>query len=107
MVVINQGQNSTLYLTGTEKVTLTPPYYFLFNLVSRENRDVSASFLLTDTSSFPTRYNEFTITTAQAATLLVGEHKFTLYAQSSAVNTDPALADEAVEVGVAIVRAAS
>lgn len=107
MVVITQGQNSTLYLTGTEKVTLTPPYYFLFNLVSREDRDTSVSFLLTDTSSFPTRYNEFTITSAQAATLLTGEHKFTLYAQSSSTNTDPALANEAVEVGVAIVRAAS
>lgn len=107
MVVITQGQNSKLYLTGTEKVTLAPPYYFLFNLVSRESRDVSASFLLTDTSSFPTRYNEFTLTTTQAATLLPGEHKFTLYAQSSSTNTDPDLADEAVEVGVAIVRAAS
>ena len=105
MVVINQGQNSVLRLTGTERVTLTPPYYFLFNLVSRENRDVSASFLLTDTSSFPMRYNEFTITEAQAETLTVGEHKYTLYAQSSSTNTDPALANEAVEVGVAVVRA--
>lgn len=106
MVVITQGQNSTLYLTGTEKVTLNPPYYFLFNLVSREHRDVSASFLLSDTSSFPIRYNEFAITSVQAATLLTGEHKFTLYAQSSSSNTDPDLANEAVEVGVAIVRAA-
>lgn len=107
MVVITQGQDTTIRLTGTERVTLTPPYYFLFNLVSRESRDVSASFLLTDTSSFPIRYNEFTITEAQAATLLVGEHKYTLYAQSSSSNTDPAEADEAVEVGVAIVRAES
>jgi len=104
MVIITQGQNSTLLLTGTEKVTLTPPYYFLFTLVSRESRDVSASFLLTDTSSFPMRYNQFTVTTAQAATLLEGEHKYTLYAQSSSSNTDPDLADEVVEVGVAIVN---
>lgn len=104
MVIITKGQNSTLLLTGTEKVTLTPPYYFLFTLVSRESRDVSESFLLTDTSSFPTRYNEFTITTAQAADLLAGEHKYTLYAQSSSSNTDPAQANEVVETGLAIVR---
>lgn len=107
MVVIQKGQSSTLYLTGTEKVTLDPPYYFLLNLVSREQRDVSESFLLTDSSSFPTRYNEFTITSGQVATLLTGEHKYTLYAQESSSNTDPDLADEVVEVGIAIVRAAS
>jgi hypothetical protein len=56
--------------------------------------------LVTDLSSFPTRYNQFNITTAQSANWEKGEYKYTIYAQSSAVNTDPTLANQSVETGI-------
>jgi hypothetical protein len=100
MLIIDTTQLSTLYVTATEKVTLNPPYYFLLSLNNREERDITYNILVTDLSSFPTRYNEFAITTAQSGAWEKGEYKYTIYAQSSAVNTDPTLANEAVESGV-------
>ena len=100
MLIIDSSQLSTLYVTATEKVTLSPPYYFLLSLNNREERDITYNILVTDLSSFPTRYNQFNITTAQSANWEKGEYKYTIYAQSSAVNTDPTLANEAVESGV-------
>lgn len=100
MLIIDSSQLSTLYVTATEKVTLSPPYYFLLSLNNREERDITYNILVTDLSSFPTRYNQFNITTAQSANWEKGEYKYTIYAQTSAVNTDPTLANEAVESGV-------
>jgi hypothetical protein len=100
MLIIDTTQLSTLYVTATEKVTLNPPYYFLLSLNNREERDITYNILVTDLSSFPTRYNEFAITTAQSSAWEKGEYKYTIYAQTSAVNTDPTLANEAVESGV-------
>jgi hypothetical protein len=100
MLIIDSSQLSTLYVTATEKVTLSPPYYFLLSLNNREERDITYNILVTDLSSFPTRYNEFAITTAQSSAWEKGEYKYTIYAQSSSVNTDPTLANEAVESGV-------
>jgi hypothetical protein len=100
MLIIDTTQLSTLYVTATEKVTLSAPYYFLLSLNNREERDITYNVLVTDLSSFPTRYNEFAITTAQSGAWEKGEYEYTIYAQSSAVNTDPTLANEAVESGV-------
>jgi hypothetical protein len=100
MLIIDTTQLSTLYVTATEKVTLSPPYYFLLSLNNREERDITYNILVTDLSSFPTRYNEFAITTAQSANWEKGEYEYTIYAQSSAVNTDPTLANESVETGI-------
>ena len=100
MLIIDSSQLSTLYVTATEKVTLSPPYYFLMSLNNREERDITYNILVTDLSSFPTRYNQFNITTAQSGAWEKGEYKYTIYAQTSAVNTDPTLANEAVESGV-------
>jgi hypothetical protein len=100
MLIIDTTQLSTLYVTATEKVTLNPPYYFLLSLNNREERDITYNILVTDLSSFPTRYNEFAITTAQSANWEKGEYKYTIYAQTSAVNTDPTLANQSVETGI-------
>lgn len=100
MLIIDTSQLSNLYVTATEKVTLSPPYYFLLSLNNREDRSITYNVLVSDLSSFPTRYNEFAITTAQSATWEKGEYEYTIYAQTSSTNTDPTLANEAVESGV-------
>ena len=104
MLVIDSSQLSTIYVTATEKVTLSPPYYFLFSINNREERDITYNVLVTDLSSFPTRYNQFNITTAQSANWQKGEYKYTIYAQSSSSNTDPTAANEVVETGILKVK---
>lgn len=105
MLIIQQGTASTLLVTATEKVTIDPPVFFLFNFQSLLTNE-SYNVLLTDTSPHPTRYNEFSISSAQAANMSPGEHRYTIYAQNSNSNTDPDDADEVVETGLAIVRRA-
>jgi hypothetical protein len=104
MLIITTTATSTLYATATEKVTLATPYYFLLSMTNREDRSITYNFLITDISSFPTRYNQFAITTAVSGNFVKGEYKYTIYAQSSSSNTDPASANEAVETGLMIVR---
>lgn len=100
MLIIDTSQLSTLYVTATEKVTLNPPYYFLLSLNNREERDITYNILVTDLSSFPTRYNQFAITTAQSGAWEKGEYKYTIYAQTSSTNTNPTLANQSVETGI-------
>jgi len=100
MLIIDTTQLSNLYVTATEKVTLNPPYYFLLSLNNREERDITYNILVTDLSSFPTRYNQFAITTAQSSAWEKGEYEYTIYAQSSSSNTDPTLANQSVETGI-------
>jgi len=100
MLIIDTTQLSSLYVTATEKVTLSPPYYFLLSLNNREERDITYNVLVTDLSSFPTRYNQFNITTAQSSAWEKGEYEYTIYAQSSSSNTDPTLANQSVETGI-------
>jgi VCBS repeat-containing protein len=58
------------------------------------------NFLATDTSCATARFNLFTITEGTTVTLNdAGQWNYSIYAQTSAVNTDPDNADELVEVG--------
>jgi len=100
MLIIDTSQLSSIYVTATEKVTLNPPYYFLLSLNNREDRSITYNLLVTDLSSFPTRYNQFNISTAQSGAWAKGEYEYTIYAQSSSSNTDPTLANQSVETGV-------
>lgn len=59
------------------------------------------NFLVTDTSCATSRFNLFTITEGTTVSLDdTGQWDYTIYAQTSAVNTDPDLADELVEIGM-------
>lgn len=100
MQIIDTTASSTLLVTATEKVTLSPPYYFLLSLNNREERDITYNVVVTDISSFPTRYNEFVITTATSGTWEKGEYEYTIYAQSSSSNTNPSLANQVAETGI-------
>jgi hypothetical protein len=64
--------------------------------------DAVKNFLLTDTSTFKERYNEFLFDegVTDAKTLEVGEHEYKIYAQISSNNLNPSLADELVETGL-------
>jgi hypothetical protein len=104
MLIVDTSQTSTLLVTATEKVTLNPPYYFLLSINNREERSTTYNLLVTDLSSFPSRYNQFAITTAQSSAWVKGEYEYTIYAQSSSSNTNPANANEVVETGIMKVK---
>ena len=101
MLHINKGQSNTIYVTANEKVTLTNPV-FLFVFFSQMTKE-TVSFILANESLHTSRYDQFTFTEGGSKTLAVGKHYYTIYAQESADNTDPDLADEEVERGIATV----
>lgn len=104
MITINKGASNTMYVTATEKVTITNPFFLISfkHMVSGGIR----TFLVSDTSTHTERYNEFTFTEGATTqkTLPVGEYEYTIYAQTSSNNTNPALANEVVEEGIAVVK---
>jgi hypothetical protein len=100
MLHITKQDTKVLYLTLTEKTTISNPTY-LFSLKSRQTDNVK-NFILTDISVYPERYNEFEFTEGdtEATTLEVGEHLYTIYAQIDPNNLNPNNSDEIVETGI-------
>jgi len=105
MIRLSLGANIVV-LTLTEKVTITDPT-FLFEFYNNQTF-VKYYCIADDVSLYPDRYNKFTITlTAGVPVPLSGEvslpigdeYNYTVYAQTSTTNLDPALADEVVEIG--------
>jgi hypothetical protein len=109
MIVIEQGESNDVVVTVTEKTTLplaSAKYLFVFThqLTGAQNTCIAANI-----SNFRDRYDRFTITesnteartTGTLALPNIGEYNYTIYAQLSTSNLDPANADEVVEVGIA------
>ena len=98
MLQITKGETKNWYLTLTEKVTVSP-VYFLFSFTHRLTY-TKTNVLLTDISSYPERYNKFTVIEGTTFDIYSGEYDYKVYAQTSDTNTDPSLADELVEQGL-------
>lgn len=98
MLVIEKAESKNWYLTLSEKVTISNPY-FLFNFTHLLTDQV-VNVILTDISTQKERYNKFAVVEGTTFTLLDGEYQYKVYAQTSAVNTNPALANELVEQGI-------
>lgn len=97
MLLITQGETKFWYLTLTEKVTISNPY-FLFSVTHRQTMRVY-NFILTDVSTFKDRYNKFSINESNY-NFYEGEYMYEVYAQTSSTNLDPSLANELVEEGI-------
>jgi len=97
MLLITKGETKFWYLTLTEKVTISNPY-FLFYVTHRQTNKTYA-FILTDVSTFPERYNKFSIN-ENTYNFFEGEYMYQVYAQTSSTNLDPTLANESVEEGI-------
>ena len=98
MLVLEKLTSKSWYLTLTEKVTISNPY-FLFVFTNRTT-SVETAIILTDVSTHIERYNQFDVTEGTTFTLDAGEYQYQVYAQTSSTNTDPSLANELVESGV-------
>lgn len=98
MLVLEKLTSKSWYLTLTEKVTISNPY-FLFVFTNRTT-SVETAIILTDVSTHTERYNQFDVTEGSTFTLDAGEYEYQVYAQTSSTNTDPSLSNELVESGV-------
>ena len=94
-----------MIITGREKVTVSPVYYLL--VFESEMSQEQKAFIVTDTSTAPNRYQLFSFVEGSSAakTLAVGTHYWALYAQTSPSNTNPLLASQEVDRGLAYVTA--
>lgn len=97
MLLITKGEIKSWYLTLTEKVTISNPF-FLFSLTHRQT-ERQYNFILEDISGFPERYNQFLVDESDYD-FFEGEYNYEVYAQISSTNTNPSLADEQVEEGL-------
>lgn len=102
MIQLTQGATEFIYLTLTEKQTLTSPNY-LFRFVNRTTRDEVAFVLLNaaDVSVYKDRYNKFSIKVPKYFSLgMTGEYLYFVYEQSSAYNVDYTKATGLLEEGI-------
>lgn len=98
MVIINRADTSTLDLTLTENVTLTNPYY-LFVFTNKTTNEVSVCFL-TDSSTYPERYNRFNLTEPSDVELISGDYIYKVYEKNTVSTTIPS-DDYLLETGIA------
>lgn len=106
MINLQQGATQFIYLTLTEKQTLTSPNY-LFRFVNRTSNDEVTFVLLfaDDTSIFKDRYNKFSIKTDKYFSLnQAGEYRYFVYEQASAYNKDYTKATKLLEEGIMILE---
>jgi hypothetical protein len=110
MIKIAKNTSNTICLTLKEKSTISSPYY-LFRFISLANIGTEKAFIPIDTSSYPDRYNKFTIT--DSATELpysgqmdfdpTGQWLYKIYEQSSSTNLIYQNATSLVEEGIVTV----
>lgn len=74
MLVINKGQTKYWYLTLTEKAS-APSYVFTF---THRQTETVVTRTLTDVSAHTERYNQFQFIEGTTATLLEGEHEYSV-----------------------------
>lgn len=106
MLQLNKGQANTIVVTVTEKQTLSSPYYLIVFI--SEGQNVENSCIVTDTSSYTGRYNQFVVTesstesrTTGTLSLVEGLHEYRIYEQSSSSNLSSSNATTLLETGLA------
>lgn len=111
MILINKNQNNYLYVTLTEKSTLSSPYY-LFEF-KNDLTYQSVCFIASDISEQSQRYNKFLITETSGTEILTsgtitlepsGFWSYRIFEQTSSTNLNPSLADNTTPIEVGKVK---
>ena len=82
MIVYNYGETNQVDVTLTERVTISSPFFLLW-LENKTTQVITKEFV-TDISSYPNRYNRFSI----SLDLEEGEYLYRFYQKSTNANTD-------------------
>jgi hypothetical protein len=100
MLLLTKGTTSNIVVTLTEKVSGSLTHY-LFVFTNKQTAKIVTVIkaLADDLSLYTSRYNEFSIASTVFENELHGMWSYKVYQQSSAVNTDPALAGTLLETG--------
>lgn len=90
MITLTKGQIQNIYLTLTEKETISSPnYLFVFE---QRSTNTEVKFVLTnakDLSLYKDRYNKFLLNVNQYfLSKLNGQYTYSVYQQTSATNTN-------------------
>lgn len=101
MVQLTKGVTQFIYITLTEKQTLTNPnYLFVFKNRSTNNEVKFVLLNAADLSLFKERYNKFSIKTDKYfSSKPKGQYSYSVYEQTSTSNTDTAGLNE-LESGI-------
>lgn len=102
MLVFRQNDTAApMYLTLTEMVTISAPYFlFTFKHVTTSAEVAFVKNSADDESPYPERYNQFTIDPSVLfANQLPGEWHYEVREQASSSNVDPELSGAVIEVG--------
>jgi len=107
MLLLTKNTTATYYLTLTENVTLTSPY-FLFEFTN-EFTLTPVYFIAANTSSYTQRYDSFVITETSGTNILTsgtitlnptGQYTYRVWEQTSSSNLNPANATTLLEIGI-------
>jgi len=107
MLLLTKNTTATYYLTLTENVTLTSPY-FLFEFTN-EFSLTPVYFIAANTSSYTQRYDSFVITETSGTNILTSgtitlnptvQYTYRVWEQTSSSNLNPANATTLLEVGI-------
>jgi len=101
MIQLTKGVTQFIYITLTEKQTLTNPnYLFVFKNRSTNNEVKFVLLNAADLSLFKERYNKFSIKTDKYfSSKPRGQYSYSVYEQTSTSNTDTAGLNE-LESGI-------
>jgi len=101
MIQLTKGVTQFIYITLTEKQTLsTPNYLFVFKNRSTNNEVKFVLLNAADSSLFKERYNKFSIKTDKYfSSKPRGQYSYSVYEQTSTSNTDTAGLNE-LESGI-------
>ena len=101
MIQLTKGVTQFIYITLTEKQTLsTPNYLFVFKNRSTNNEVKFVLLNAADLSLFKERYNKFSIKTDKYfSSKPRGQYSYSVYEQTSTSNTDTAGLNE-LESGI-------
>jgi len=98
MITIDLSIENTFALTLSEKVTITSPYFLM--VLDGKSGQEQIKWLMTDTSPYPERYNLFSFTNEDEATInYKGDYVYTVY-QKATASTTILSTDVVLEVGI-------
>lgn len=82
MINFKKGELNKVIVTLTERVTISNPF-FLFSVTSKATKEEVKTFV-TDVSSYPARYNEFSVD----LDLEKGDYIYNFYQKDTDANTE-------------------
>lgn len=83
MIYIDQASTNNIVLTLSEVTTVSTPHYLFVFTNEMNTTSTPQLFTASDTSSYPDRYNLFSLDEPTDITLIKGQYKYEIYESST------------------------